>query len=391
MPRRRVTVSRRPRTSAPLAPAGAPGPAALPDALRPLRGRGAVTNRTGRFEARDRIGVDDGWGTVEAEAPRLATTVTPERTRDPFARNDSPDVPFDRSINPYKGCEHGCVYCFARPTHAYLGLSAGLDFETRIFSKPQAPARLRQALARKGYRPQVVALGANTDPYQPAERDLRITRALLEVLAAHRHPVAIVTKSQLVLRDLDLLVPMAQQRLAAVMISVTTLDRELARRMEPRATSPAGRIETMRRLAAAGVPVGVLASPVVPGLTDAELEGILESAAQAGCRTAGYILLRLPGEVQGLFSEWLRAHYPRKADKVLGLLREMRDGRLYRPGFGTRMTGTGPSAQLLAQRFDLARRRLGLDEHEAFALDVTRFRVPPRPGENLELFGDPQS
>lgn len=346
------------------------------DSRSRLRGRAALSNATGRFEPRRHEAFDDGWDIVEEPAPSVPTTVVPERTRDILARNDSPDVPFDRSINPYRGCEHGCVYCFARPSHAYLGLSAGLDFETRLFSKPQAAERLRAALARPGYQPQVIALGANTDPYQPVERHLRITRGVLQVLAEHRHPVAIVTKSQLVLRDLDLLAAMARERLATVLVSVTTLDRELARRMEPRATSPAGRVETLRRLAQAGVPVGVLASPVIPGLNDQELESVLETCAQAGCSSAGYILVRLPGEVQELFVEWLREHYPLKAERVLGLLREMRAGQLYRSGFGTRMRGTGLYAQLLAQRFQTACRRVGLAQHDGAGLDIGRFRPP---------------
>jgi DNA repair photolyase len=294
-------------------------------------------------------------------------------------------VPFDRSINPYRGCEHGCIYCFARPTHAYLGLSPGLDFETRIFSKPEAPELLRAELAKPGYRPAVIALGANTDPYQPVERELRITRRLLEVLLEHEHPASVVTKSHLVLRDLDLLVPMAQRGLASVFVSVTTLDADLARRMEPRAATPELRLDAIRRLAAAAVPVGVLASPMIPALNDAELEGILEAASSAGARTAGYILLRLPLELKELFAEWLQAHYPAKTSHVLNLLRETRGGALYRSGFGERMRGTGPYARLLEERFRLASRRHGLDAPLP-PLDVTRFR-PPRPaGAQLQLF-----
>ena len=353
------------------------------DASQHPRGRAARSNPTGRFEPRQQQAFDDGWEQIEAPAPALSTTVTPEQTRDIFARNDSPDVPFDRSINPYRGCEHGCVYCFARPSHAYLGLSPGLDFETRLFAKPQAPERLRAALQRRGYVPQVIALGANTDPYQPVERRLRITRGVLEVLADYHHPVAIITKSQLVLRDLDLLAGMARERLATVLVSVTTLDAELARRMEPRATSPRGRIETLRRLAQAGVPVGVLASPVIPGLTDHELERILDACAEAGCRSAGYILVRLPGEVAQLFVEWLHANYPLKAQRVLGLVREMRQGQLYRAQFGTRMRGTGPHAELLQRRFQTACQRLGLQTRGGPQLDLGRFAVPDpvrRPG-----------
>jgi DNA repair photolyase len=352
---------------------------------RPRRGRGAASNRTGRFEPRRLDRVDDGWGTIEAEPERLPTTVVPEVCRDPFARNDSPDVPFDVSINPYKGCEHGCVYCFARPTHTYLGLSARLDFETRIFSKPDAPARLRHIFRRPGYVPQVVALGANTDPYQPVERELQITRRIVEVFAEHRHPLTLVTKSQLVLRDLDVLATMARLDLVGVMISITTLDEELARCMEPRATSPRGRLETARRLAAAGVPTGVLASPMIPGLNDTELERILEQAAAVGCRSAGTILLRLPAEVKEIFTEWLHHHYPERAAKVLGLLRQMHGETLYRSEYGLRMRGTGPLAALLQHRFELACRRLGLDAR-GMELDTSRFRRTPRHGENLDLF-----
>ncbi len=343
----------------------------------PRKGRGAVTNPAGRFERFEVV--------LEEEPPRLQTIVTPEATRSIIARNDSPDVPFDRSINPYKGCEHGCVYCFARPTHAYLGLSPGLDFESRIFSKPDAARLLERELRKPGYRCEVIALGANTDPYQPVERELGITRAVLEVLAEHRHPVSIVTKSSLVLRDLDLLVPMARQGLANVFLSVTTLDPDLARRMEPRAAAPIRRVETLRSLAAAGVPVGVLASPMIPAINDAELERILEACAAAGARWANYILIRLPGEVKELFAEWLETHYPLRAGHVLGLLREMHGGQLYDPAFGERMRGTGPYAELLRKRFEVACRRLGLNEKRP-ALDATRFRIPLRKGDQPGLF-----
>lgn len=341
---------------------------------RPTRGRGAVSNPAGRFEAREVIPFDDGWGGLDLEPPPLKTTITPEKPRRIIATNDSPDVPFDRSINPYKGCEHGCVYCFARQTHAYLGLSPGLDFESRIFSKPDAPELLRKEIGRKGYRCQVIALGSNTDPYQPAERRLGITRRILEVLSEHRHPVSIVTKSNLVLRDLDLLETMAEKRLAEVFLSVTTLDHELARRMEPRAPTPGRRLEALRALAAAGIPTGVLASPMIPGLNDAELEKILEAAAEAGARRATYILLRLPHEVAGLFCEWIETHYPRKAARVLRLVREARGGRLYDGSFATRGRGTGEVAGLLRSRFRLACRRLGLNGERDPGLDTTRFR-----------------
>jgi DNA repair photolyase len=322
---------------------------------------------------------------LDWEPTPITTTVTPETTRTIITRNDSPDVPFDLSINPYKGCEHGCIYCFARPTHAYLGLSPGLDFESRIFSKPDAAARLREQFAKPSYRPQVIALGANTDPYQPAERSLEITRQILEVMVEHRHPVAIVTKSNLVARDLDLLRELAAQRLVHVLISITTLDRDLARRMEPRAPTPERRLQAMAELAAEGVPVGVLASPMIPGLNDAEMEKILEAAAKAGAASAGYILLRLPLEVKELFQEWLAVHFPTKASHVLSLIRETREGKLYDPEFGTRMRGSGQYAELLAKRFGVALRRFGL-ERRPVPLDVSGFRVPTVRGGQLALF-----
>jgi len=350
------------------------------------RGRGAMSNRAGRYEARRVEPPEeppDPCG--EDEPPPLRTTVTPETTRSIITTNDSPDVPFDQSINPYRGCEHGCIYCFARPTHAYLGLSPGLDFETRLFSKPEAPRLLREELRRPGYRCQTIALGANTDPYQPIERRLRITRQILEVLAEHRHPVSIVTKSDLVLRDLDLIAPLAQERLACVLISVTTLDRKLARRMEPRAPAPPRRLEAIAALARAGVPAGVLASPMIPGLNDSEMEAILKAAAAAGARSAGYVLLRLPLEIKDLFSEWLEEHEPLKAPRILALLRDTRGGRLYDSAFGARMRGAGPHAELLRRRFDVACRRHGLTLRPA-PLDTSRFVVPARPGDQMALF-----
>jgi DNA repair photolyase len=341
-------------------------------------GRGATVNPTGRFErdtieplAPEDIGGDDEFSTSPA------TRVTDERTRNAIATNDSPDVPFDRSINPYRGCEHGCVYCFARPSHAYLGLSPGLDFETRIVAKPDAPDALRRELSRRGYKPSTLALGANTDPYQPVERDREITRRILEVLDEASHPVSIVTKSALVLRDMDILAGMAARRLAHVHVSITTLDRELARRMEPRASAPARRLEALHRLTAAGVPTGVLASPMIPGLNDHELEAILEAAGKAGARSAGYILLRLPREVAELFERWLEEHYPLKAKRVLELVRSTRDGDLYKSAFGERMRGTGAYAEILAARFSTARARLGLDSGPpGFDLDAFGIKAP---------------
>jgi len=351
-----------------------------------MRGRGAESNPTGRFEKRQLEPLhpedvaDPDW-----VPPVLQTEVIPEATRQIITTNDSPDVSFNRSINPYKGCEHGCIYCFARPTHAYLGLSPGLDFETKLFSKPDAAALLRAELAKPGYVCKVTALGANTDAYQPIERRLRITRAVLEVLSEHRHPVLIITKSDLVLRDLDLLAPMARERLSAVHGTVTTLDRTLARRMEPRAASPARRLEAIRRLSEAGVPVGVLAAPIIPGLNDAELEAILAASKAAGAVSAGYVLLRLPLEIKDLFREWLERHYALKADRVEALLREMRGGRLYDATYGKRMRGEGPLADLLRRRFEVALRRHGLG-HRDIALDATRFRAPARPGRQGTLF-----
>ncbi len=369
------------------------------------RGRGALSNRAGRFErfrvepaedADPRPTQEEAPAPMDGQAPMggpepddepapLRTTVTPERTRRIISTNDSPDLPFDRSINPYRGCEHGCVYCFARPTHAYLGLSPGLDFETRLFSKPDAARLLREELRRPGYRCATLALGANTDPYQPIERRLGITRSVLEVLAEHRHPVSVVTKSDLVLRDADLLGEMARQRLAVVMISITTLDRRLARAMEARAPTPARRLEAIRALSQAGIPAGVLSSPMIPGLNDAELEAILAAAAGAGARSAGYVLLRLPHEIKDLFREWLETHEPLKAPRVLALLRSMRGGGLYDASFGARMRGEGPHAELLRQRYHVACRRHGL-QTRAEPLDTSSFRVPPRAGDQGRLF-----
>jgi DNA repair photolyase len=355
------------------------------DARVPRRGRGATRNPEGRFEVRRRLPVEDRWWIEDEAPPAIPTTVTPETTRTILARNDSPDIGFDRSINPYRGCEHGCVYCFARPTHAYLGLSPGLDFETRIISKPEAARLLEAELRRPGYRCEVVALGANTDPYQPVERDLRITRGVLEVLAACDHPVAIITKSSLVLRDLDLLAPMAARRLAGVAVSVTTLDPDLARRMEPRAATPARRLRTIRALSDAGVPVTVLASPMIPAINDAELEAILAAAAAAGARSAGYILIRLPHELKDLFADWLATHRPLRARRALSLIRAAHGGALYDPAFGRRMKGEGPYADLLARRFATACRRFGLRGRD-FELDTTRFKPPRRAGDQMGLF-----
>ncbi len=351
------------------------GPDALPDRTRP--GRGAISNLTGRFERLRKNATDDGWRQDHADgdpAPRLDTIVTFDRTRSIIARNDSPDIPFDRSINAYRGCEHGCVYCYARPTHAWLGLSPGLDFETRLFAKPNAAELLARELARPGYKPRTIAIGTNTDPYQPVERRLKITRAILEVLAAHNHPVSIVTKSGLVARDLDILGPMAARGLAAIGVSLTTLDADLAANMEPRAPRPERRLETIRMLATAGLPVTVMAAPMIPALTDHELEAILIRARKAGATHAGYILLRLPLELKELFEEWLATHYPDRKRRVLNRLREMRGGALYRSQFGERMHGRGDLAKLLEERFRIAARQQGF-RTERTLLDPHRFRL----------------
>ncbi|BBK44830.1 radical SAM protein [Allostella vacuolata] len=351
---------------------------------RARKGRGAVSNPTGRYEAGQRVAVDDGWGSADADPPPLRTTVGIDATRRIITTNDSPDIPFDQSINPYRGCEHGCVYCFARPTHAWLGLSPGLDFESKLFAKPEAAALLEKELRHPRYRCRPIAMGTNTDPYQPVERGMQVTRRILEVLSAFEHPVTIVTKSALVLRDLDLLAPMAARGLAAVAVSVTTLDRDLARRMEPRAATPERRLETIRALAAAGVPAGVMAAPMIPALNDWELERILEASAAAGATTAGYVLLRLPLELDQLFTEWLHEHAPGRAAHVLAIVREMRGGKTYDSRWGQRMRGTGVHADLLAKRYQLAARRLGLTRRD-WRLDTSRFRPPPRAGDQLSL------
>ncbi|HJQ96920.1 MAG TPA: PA0069 family radical SAM protein [Candidatus Polarisedimenticolaceae bacterium] len=336
----------------------------------PIRGRGASTNPAGRFEPR--------WFESEedpAEVPPPETQVFVDATRGIIAHNDSPDIGFSQSINPYRGCEHGCSYCFARPTHAFLNLSPGLDFETKIFTKPDASRLLREELARPRYVCSPIALGTNTDPYQPLERRLRITRGILEVLAEHEHPFTIVTKSALVVRDLDLIAPAAARRQAAVHLSITTLDPGLASRMEPRAATPARRLDALRALAEAGVPCGVMAAPMIPGLNDHELEKILEAARDAGATSAGWVLLRLPHELKGLFESWLTLHEPTQADKVLSRIRETRGGGLYDARFGSRQRGEGVYADMLARRFKVAAGRLGLDRrHEP--LDVSRFRKP---------------
>ncbi|MFM8801469.1 MAG: PA0069 family radical SAM protein [Tagaea sp.] len=350
------------------------------------KGRGAVSNAAGRYEPTARVRVDDGWGVdPDSDLPPLRTTLQADASRTVIARNDSPDIPFAQSINPYRGCEHGCVYCYARPSHAYLGLSPGLDFETKLFFKPDAAKLLAAELRKPGYKPSAIALGSNTDPYQPAERDARVTRAILETLRDFRHPFSIVTKGALVARDIDILAPMAELRLARVFVSVTTLDRDLARRMEPRASAPQRRLAAIRALADAGGEVGVMAAPMIPALNDHELEAILEAARAAGARTAGYTLLRLPLEIKDLFDEWLDAHAPLRKGRVLDLIRQSRDGKLNHAEFGTRFVGTGPYAALLNARFLKARKRLGLDRND-WSYDLSRFAPPPQAGDQMTLF-----
>ncbi|WP_127596361.1 PA0069 family radical SAM protein [Nitratireductor alexandrii] len=347
------------------------------------RGRAAGINPSGRFETLRREVFDDGWETLE-ELPPFKTEVQVEKPRSVITRNTSPDIAFDRSINPYRGCEHGCVYCYARPTHAFMGLSAGLEFEARLFAKPDAAKLLERELAREGYEPKTIAIGTNTDPYQPVERQWRIMREILEVLEAHNHPVGIVTKSALVMRDSDILARMAARGLAKVAFSVTTLDRRLARTMEPRAATPTRRLEAMKALSQAGIPVSVMAAPLIPGLSDHEVERILESAHAAGAREAGYIILRLPLEVSPIFKDWLLRHYPDRYRHVMALIRSMRDGKDYDSSWGKRMRGTGPYAWQIGRRFEIAARRIGLNRAK-LALRTDLFKPPPRAGEQLRL------
>ncbi|WP_187830301.1 PA0069 family radical SAM protein [Siccirubricoccus phaeus] len=360
------------------------GLAVSPGPGLPRKGRGALSNPAVRFESTAREAFDDGWGSLEALAdlPPLPTTLIREKSRSAMAWNDSPDIGFDRSLNPYRGCEHGCVYCYARPSHAYVGYSPGLDFETKLLFKPDLPALLEKELRKPGYQARPVALGANTDPYQPVERTLLITRQVLEVLDRFSHPVTIVTKSAGVLRDLDILQRMAARRLVHVCVSVTTLDAALARKMEPRAATPGRRLEAIRQLNAAGVPAGVLAAPMIPGLNDAELERILSASAAAGAQRAGYVLLRLPLEIRQLFEEWARAHFPDRAARILALVRETRGGRMYDSRFGQRQTGTGIYADMLANRFKVAITRLGMNKAGVGGqgLDCSLFAPPAEAG-----------
>jgi len=348
------------------------------------RGRGAQSNDSGRFEAEARVAFDDGWQSLE-DLPPFKTTVALDTSRKVIARNDSPDIGFDRSINPYRGCEHGCVYCFARPTHAYLGLSPGLDFETKLLAKPDAPELLEKELAASGYEPRMIAIGTNTDPYQPIEREYKIMRGILEVLERAGHPVGIVTKSALVTRDIDILQRMAKRNLVKVALSVTTLDPKLARTMEPRASTPPKRLEAIRLLAQAGIPATVMVAPVIPALNDSEIERILDAAAQAGAKEASYVLLRLPLEVRDLFREWLMANYPDRYRHVFSLIRDMRGGRDYDAQWGTRMKGTGPMAWMIGRRFEIACEKLGLNKRR-LKLTTDHFARPKPNGQQLSLF-----
>ena len=350
-------------------------------------GRGAVSNASGRFESEARVEFDDGWEANETPPP-LRTTLTAETARTIITRNDSPDVSFDQSINPYRGCEHGCIYCYARPAHAFIGLSPGLDFESRLFFKPRAAELLEKELSKPGYQPKVIHIGGNTDPYQPVERRTEITRGLIEVLGRFRHPFSIITKSALICRDIDLLAPMAEAGLVRAAVSVTTLDRGLARTMEPRAATPERRLEAIRRLAAAGIPTTVMFAPVIPGLNDHELESILQRAAEAGAVGAGYVALRLPLEIKTLFEQWLETAAPDRARRVMSLVRQMRGGETYDSTWGQRMRGQGPIAELLAKRFAMGKRRLGLDQGPP-PLDTSQFKVPQRPSEQVDLFVNP--
>jgi DNA repair photolyase len=375
-----------PETPPPPTPAGAPPFPELAVKIegQRRRGRGAQSNASGRFEAEARVAFDDGWQSLD-DLPPFKTTVSLDTSRKVIARNDSPDIGFDRSINPYRGCEHGCVYCFARPTHAFLGLSPGLDFESKLLIKPDAPELLEKELAAPGYEPRMIAIGTNTDPYQPIEREHKIMRGILEVLERAGHPVGIVTKSALVTRDIDILQRMAKRNLAKVAISVTTLDPKLARTMEPRASTPPKRLEALKQLSAAGIPATVMVAPVIPALNASEIERILDAAAHAGVKEASYVLLRLPLEVRDLFREWLMANYPDRYRHVFTLIRDMRGGRDYDSQWGTRMKGTGPMAWMIGRRFEIACEKLGLNKRRS-KLTTDHFVKPKRNGQQLSLF-----
>ncbi|WP_421853278.1 PA0069 family radical SAM protein [Oricola sp.] len=359
------------------------GRAGLRDAGHRARGRASAVNPSGRYEALARAVFDDGWNSLE-DLPPFKTEVQTEQARKIITRNTSPDISFDRSINPYRGCEHGCIYCFARPTHAYMGLSAGIDFEAKLFAKPDAAKLLEREITKPGYEARTIAIGTNTDPYQPIERDWKLMRGILEVLEHHNHPVGIVTKSHLVTRDADILSRMAEKGLAKVAISVTTMDRTLARTMEPRASTPTKRLEAIRILSDSGIPTAAMVAPIVPGLNDHEIEKILDAVHGMGAREAGYILLRLPLEVAPVFKEWLLRHYPERYRHVLSLIRSMRGGKDYDADWGRRMRGTGPYAWQIARRFELASKRLGLNRRK-LQLRTDLFTPPAPESEQLSL------
>lgn len=359
-----------------------------PFSAQAIKGRGAASNPAGRFESTHHEAEDDGWQSalLDADAPRPRTRVDPERARSVITRNDSPDVGFDQALNPYRGCEHGCIYCFARPSHAYLNLSPGLDFETRIRAKTNLAETLRAELARPGYRVAPINIGSNTDPYQPAEKQHRLTRAALEVLASCHHPCTLVTKNAMVERDIDLLAPMAREGLVQVFVSVNSLDNRLAAKLEPRASAPHRRIRAITNLTAAGVPVGVLVAPLIPVINDRDMEAVLACAAEAGAVSAGYTVLRLPWQLKQLFREWLDLHAPQRAEHVMSLLRQMHHGRDYDPDFRTRMRGDGPFAAILARRFEVACRKHGYARSRSGFLETRRFVPPRKPSPQGELF-----
>ncbi len=370
--------------------AGSPAPEAADGMLSTTvgnerrRGRGAVSNASGRYEPAARIPFDDGWQSLD-ELPPFKTVEREERARKIITRNESPDLGFDRSINPYRGCEHGCIYCFARPTHAYHGMSSGLDFETQLFVKPDAPELLRKELASPNYKPRTIAMGTNTDPYQPIERKWKLTRRILEVLRDANHPVGIVTKSVLVLRDLDILSEMAAKGLAKVALSVTTLDPKLARAMEPRASTPSKRLEAIRELSRAGVPAAIMTAPIVPAINDSEIERLLDAGAANGAVEAGFVMLKMPFEIKDLFREWLREHFPDKEKHVISLIRDIHGGKDYDSTWGLRQTGTGPYAWSIGRRFELACNRLNLNVR-SYRLTTSLFKKPAMKGDQMDLF-----
>jgi DNA repair photolyase len=358
---------------------------APPPAPHQPNGRGAKSNATGRYESLTRETFDDGWTELDEAPKKLRTVLHLERARKIVTTNDSPDIGFDQSINPYRGCEHGCIYCYARPAHAYVGFSPGLDFESQLFFKPDAAKLLEKELSRKGYQVRPIHIGGNTDPYQPIERGLRITRQVIEVLERFNHPFSIITKSALIVRDLDLYGPLAERNLVRTAVSVTTLDRKLARAMEPRAATPERRLDAIRRLSEAGVPCAVSVAPVIPGLNDHEIEAILERAAEAGASGAHFTVLRLPLEIKDLFREWLQSERPDRAGRVMSLVRQMRGGKDYDSQWNSRMSGQGPIADLIAARFRTAKKRLGMDR-ERLSLNVGRFQVPAKLGDQMDMF-----